>query len=183
MMKKAIVTGLMLLSTFSMEASAWDKLSGHSAGIREKLCVAVRSQQEWINLWVKHTAGRAETRPAVDFTKEMVVAVFLGVRNTGGYKVDVKVMADPIEPKSHIVVFYREVPPQAGFNVQMVTQPFIMVKVPKKPKVDFEEDGAVSIPEKQQQPQSVFTPDQQMHIQKTMDHLKDISGDSMTIFR
>ena len=183
-MNKTILLGLMFLSSFASAASAWDKISGQSAGVREKLCVVVRSQQEWGVLWIKHTGGKTAGRPAVDFTKEMVVAVFLGERSQGGYKVEVKLMADPIEPKTRIVVFYREVPPAGNsFNIQMLSQPFVMVKIPRKAKVDFEEDGVMSIPERQSAPRSIFSPEEKMHIQKTIDQLQSLAADTPAIFR
>lgn len=179
MINKTILMALMVLPSFASAASAWDKIAGQSAGIKEKLCVVVRTQQEWGALWIKHNHGRAAGKPAVDFTKEMVVAVFLGERRSGGYKVEVKLMADPLEPKTRIVVFYREVPPAgASFAVQMVTQPYVMVKVPHKAKVDFEEDVAMSIPEKQSYQQGIFPPDQKMHILKTMDNLQTMAADA-----
>jgi hypothetical protein len=184
-MRKSLLIGLMFLSSMSSAASAWDKLAGQSTEIKEKLCVVVRSPQEWGSLWNKHTGGKADSRPAVDFSKEMVVAVFLGERNTGGYKVDITLMADPIEPKTHLVVFYREIQPESGsFNTEMISEPFVMVKIARKPKVDFEEDGSVSTPE-QQQPahQSVFSPEQKMQIQKTMDGLQSLASDNQALFR
>jgi hypothetical protein len=183
-MNKTILMGLMFLSSSVSAASAWDKIAGQSAGVKEKLCVVVRSQQEWGVLWIKHTGGKTEGRPAVDFTKEMVVAVFLGERNQGGYKVEVKLMADPLEPKTRVVVFYREVPPAGNsFNMQMLSQPFVMVKIPRKAKVDFEEDGVMSIPERQSAPQSIFSPEEKMHIQKTMDGLQSMAADVQATFK
>jgi len=183
-MNKTILIGLMFLSSFASAASAWDKIAGQSAGVKEKLCVVVRSQQEWGVLWIKHTGGKTEGRPAVDFTKEMVVAVFLGERSQGGYKVEVKLMADPLEPHARMVVFYREVPPPAGsFNMQMISQPFVMVKVPRKAKVDFEEDRVMSIPERQSAPQSIFSPEEKMRIQKTMNELQSMAPVAQAIFR
>ena len=183
-MRKTILIGLLLLSSLASAASAWDKLSGQSAGIKVKLCVVVRSQQEWGALWIKHTGGKTEGRPAVDFSKEMVVAVFLGERRTGGYKVDVKLMADPIEPKTRLVVFYREIPPDSGsFNMEMISQPYVMVKIALKPKVDFEEDGTMSIPEQQPAQQSVFSPEQKMRVQKTVEQLQSLAADSQALFR
>jgi|GEM_PF-1372533 len=184
MMNKTILIGLMLISSIASAASAWEKLSGQSSAVKAKLCVVVRSQQEWGALWTKHTGGKAEGRPAVDFTKEMVVAVFLGERRTGGYKVDIKLMPDPFEPKTRIVVFYREVRPDSGsFNMEMISQPYVMIKIPRKPNVDCEEDGTMSIPEQQPAQKSVFSPEQTMHIQKTVDQLQSLAADSQALFR
>jgi len=182
MINTPLLVGLMFVSSFASAASAWDKISGQSAGVKQKIFVVVRTQTEWNTLWTKHTAGKAEARPAVDFSKEMVVAVFLGERNQGGTKVEVKVMPDPLEPQSRMVVFYREVPPSSkSFNMQMVCQPFVMVKVPRRAKVDFEEDVAMSIPERPTAPQSIFSPDEKMRIMKSMDKLQSMA-DAQILF-
>src|SRR3954466_2978703 len=46
-----------------------------------------RSVEDWSKLWTLHAGER--TRPAVDFTKEIVVAVFMGTRPTGGFSVQI----------------------------------------------------------------------------------------------
>src|SRR5690349_22975578 len=64
---------------------------GLRSGIREPSQIAVRSQSEWQKLWRQHSS--ASTAPAplptVDFDKEIVVAVFLGEKPSGGYGVEI----------------------------------------------------------------------------------------------
>lgn len=172
-----------MVTLLSSAAQAWDKLAGQSAGIKDAQTVVVRTQKEWAALWTRHTAGRSEAMPQVDFSKEMVVGVFLGERNTGGYKVETKLMADPIEPKSRLVVFYKEVPPAAGrFNVQMVTRPFELRKVAKVQEVVFEADRAVTIPENQNYKKSAFTPENTFRIQETVSRLQALSEAPQALF-
>ena len=184
MRKNAILAGLMFLTTFASGASAWDKIEGQSNGITEKQFVVVRCESEWATLWIRHTAGRSEAMPVVDFNREMVVAVFLGERSTGGYKVEVKPIPDPISPKSRMVVLYREIAPaRKNFSIQMVTRPFIMVKVRKVQKVDFEEDQVVAIPENQAEPQKGMSPEDSMHMLQSVNKLQSVLQGSPALFQ
>ena len=90
--------------------------------------VVVRTAEEWARLWSGQSLD-ATTPPAVDFSKEMVVAVYLGSRPTAGYSVDI---ASVGEEGGKIVVKYRETKPQRGMMLaQIITSPFAVVAVPK----------------------------------------------------
>jgi hypothetical protein len=54
---------------------------GSNSGIDETLEAVVRSEDEWQTLWRSH--GGADPAPAVDFSRELVAAVFLGRRRSG----------------------------------------------------------------------------------------------------
>ena len=182
MLQKAILVGLMLLPCTCV-AQSGEEMAGQSAGGKEKQCAVVRSWQEWAILWAKHR-GSLKILPDVDFSKEMIVAVFLSERSTGGYKVELQLMADPLRPQSRLVVFYREAPPPAGGAViQLVTRPFAMRKTPKFAEVVFEADQAMRIPEGRQAPKSVFTPDNIFHIQTGISGLRKLAEDSSAGFK
>ncbi|MGV7643070.1 protease complex subunit PrcB family protein, partial [Mycobacterium kansasii] len=57
------------------------------SGVSRPEQVVARTEPEWRALWERHAPGR--TPPAVDFSKNMVVAVFLGSRPSGGYQVQI----------------------------------------------------------------------------------------------
>ena len=63
----------------------------------------VHTAGEWEALWRAH--GGERTRPAVDFSKEFVVAVFLGSRPTAGFSVEIVGTRDD---GAGLVVQYRE---------------------------------------------------------------------------
>jgi hypothetical protein len=86
-----------------------------------------RSAAEWATLWNRHAGERA--RPPVDFSKEMVVAVFLGSRPTAGFSMEI---VSAREEGFTLIVQYRETrPPQAGSVVaQILTSPYHIVAVP-----------------------------------------------------
>lgn len=50
---------------------------GQTSGVRQPLQAVIRDRAAWTELWRRH-AGPAATVPAVDFTQEMVLAVFAG---------------------------------------------------------------------------------------------------------
>ena len=60
---------------------------GPMSAIDEPRQVTVRSAAEWAALWKEN--GASEPVPAVDFSREMVVGVFLGSRPTAGYGVEI----------------------------------------------------------------------------------------------
>lgn len=108
---------------------------GYRSGIREPLQIVVRNQDEWNAIWKRHSSIDKNPRsaPSIDFNREMVVGIFLGEKNTGGYEVEI---LRGEEQNSSLYFYYREKSPPAGAIVtQVVTQPFHLVKVAKHENV------------------------------------------------
>jgi hypothetical protein len=104
---------------------------GSQSGVRERLQIAIRSQVEWTELWTRHNANKAKPPPPpkVNFGQEMVVAVFLGEKPTGGYAIEITRAA---KTDRGIEVGYREQTPAPGaMTIQALTQPFHIVRIPK----------------------------------------------------
>jgi hypothetical protein len=95
------------------------------SGVEEARQVVVRTPEAWKALWKTHAPG--ESMPAVDFAKYMVVGVFLGSRNTGGYRVTIT----GIEGRgTSATVTYREERPGArDMTAQVITFPHHLVRV------------------------------------------------------
>jgi hypothetical protein len=97
------------------------------SGIDRAEHVVARDAAQWQALWQRHAPGRPA--PAVDFTKQMVLAVFLGSRPSGGYQVQisgVRVDGDTL------VVQWRETAPGPGqLAAQVLTSPSHIVTVPR----------------------------------------------------
>jgi PrcB C-terminal len=95
------------------------------SGVEEARQVVVRTPEEWKALWKEHAPG--QPMPAVDFTKSMVIGVFLGSRNTAGYRVTIT----GIERDGAIVVVtYRDERPGArDILAQVITFPHHLVRV------------------------------------------------------
>lgn len=99
--------------------------------------VVVRSQAELQKLWgkLKPGAGFSETGggppalPKVDWSKEMVLAVFLGARPSAGYKVEVRSVAE--KSGSLVARVVETKPPKDAITASVLTQPFHVVAVKK----------------------------------------------------
>ena len=93
---------------------------------------SARSVQEWSQLWTQHAGER--TRPAVDFSKEVVVAVFLGTRPTSAFGIEIVRVR---EEGPALVVTYRETRPAPdGVAAQVLTSPYHIVAVPRGSTTD-----------------------------------------------
>ena len=98
--------------------------------------VVVRSADEWARVWRTHAPDRQP--PAVDFSREMAVGVFLGSRPTAGYAVEILGVR---EAQDGVVVQYRRTtPPRDMITAQVITTPYHIVAIPKRDgPVRFEE--------------------------------------------
>ena len=96
---------------------------------------AVKTVEAWKQLWQQHSPDRP--LPAVDFSKEMVVGVFMGSRPSAGYTLEI---VSAIEASGTLVVRYREASPSRGaMTAQVITSPYHLVAVPFFPgDVKFE---------------------------------------------
>lgn len=100
---------------------------GPSSGVEEPKQVVVRSPAEWDSLWKSHAGP--QTAPAVDFSTNMVAAVFLGTRPTGGHRVEI---VGTRREKDLLIIEYIERAPGADAIVtQVLTSPFHIVKLPR----------------------------------------------------
>ena len=70
--------------------------------------------------------------PIINFEQEMVIALFLGEKNSGGYSIAVEQIMN-VDDKVNVV--YRITSPKAGEMVTSVmTQPYCIIKIPKTSK-------------------------------------------------
>jgi hypothetical protein len=96
--------------------------------------VVARSAAEWTSLWNRHAGERS--RPAVDFSREMVVAVFLGSRPTAGFGIEIVSAKDE---GGTLIVQYRETAPGPGrITAQVLTFPCHLAAVPRYANVRFD---------------------------------------------
>jgi len=103
---------------------------GSSSGIREPTRVVVRTSREWLVVWARHAQPiGAVVPPPVDFSRDMVLGVFMGERQTGGYRIEITA----VERTAEVVrVRYRTHEPEpAAILTQALTQPFHLVRVPR----------------------------------------------------
>ncbi len=100
---------------------------GTQSNIDEGRQVTVRSEDEWARLWQQHKPDRP--KPAVDFSKQMVLGVFMGSRSTGGFAVEI---LGASETGGALTVQYRETIPSPGaITAQVISSPYHLAAVPK----------------------------------------------------
>lgn len=102
---------------------------GLDSGVRERTQAVARTQGEWVALWDRHTRTRTAPPPppAVDFSREMVVALFMGERPTGGYEIEVTQVE---RTAAGLTVHHRAKSPDPGdMLTQSLTSPFHLVKL------------------------------------------------------
>src|SRR2546425_3673082 len=120
-----LATLLKATTTTATRMKTVDK--GPMSGIDAPRQVPVRTPAEFATLWKSHAADRK--MPDVDFTKNMVVGIFLGSRPTAGFGVEI-VSAQP--ESGTLLVKYKETRPSRDtIAAQVLTSPFHLVAVPK----------------------------------------------------
>jgi hypothetical protein len=135
---QSVIGSLIMLGLFAcVTANGESSLSirslakGGFSGIREPKQEAIRDTLAWEKFWKQHSVSgsSADRIPAVDFTKEMVIAVTMGVKRTGGYAIEI-VRVEKTEKLLRI--FVKETSPAPGaLTIQALTAPFHFVAVPK----------------------------------------------------
>jgi hypothetical protein len=101
--------------------------SSHMSGIDTPQQTVARTAAEFEVLWKKHAPG--QTVPTVDFTKQMVLAVFLGSRPTGGFNV---LITGVQQSGNDLVAHWTEARPAPGMvATTVITSPAHIVAVPR----------------------------------------------------
>ena len=100
---------------------------GDQSNVDDAKQVVVRTAGEWMRLWQQHSPDRP--RPAVDFSKEMVVGVFMGSRPNAGFSTAI---VTTTAANGALIVRYTESVPKPGMlTAQILTFPYHLVAIPK----------------------------------------------------
>ena len=96
----------------------------------------IKDSKNWKQLqdktFVEYVFGQPKALPVVDFTKEMVLAVYRGKQSSGGYGITI---VNVLEEATQLSVLVQETDPGIGDIVtDALTQPYHCVKVPKSEK-------------------------------------------------
>ena len=129
-MNEVIATCAVLLSVF-LQAAVPSPLRSVEKGAESRVEVqrqaTARNAAEWTSLWHAHSWDRPE--PAIDFSREMVVGVFMGSRPTAGFAVEIVGYHDSGDG---VVVQYREMTPgRDSLTAQIIISPYHLVAIPK----------------------------------------------------
>lgn len=122
---------------------------GAMSGFNEPTRLVITNQAEWEKVWQKHNIRRTPVPevPKVDFEKEMVLLVAMGMRNTGGYSIAIA----RIEKEEGRMVVHVDTksPPPGAITLQALTAPFHVVAAKSRElPVVFKVDGKIEKPTK-----------------------------------
>ncbi len=82
--------------------------------------------QTW---WAKHSGQGAQTVPyKFDPNKEFCVAIYLGEKNTGGYRIYVETVARST-PATGIIATVELTPGKGSMSTQALTQPWVLIAI------------------------------------------------------
>lgn len=132
---KNILLAVVAFSAGLARAEDWKTLSGGNSGILEFKTVVVEDAKSWRQIWTSHAPGKPA--PEVDFSKEMVVGVFLGERPSAGYSVDLEIK-ETGKPVRTVVGYREKTPKDGGIGAEVLTYPFALAKIPARGDVNFE---------------------------------------------
>jgi PrcB C-terminal len=111
---------------------------GDQSNVDDVKHVLVRTEAEWAKLWQQHSPDHP--RPAVDFSKEMVVGVFMGSRPNAGFSTSV---ISATTGNGALIVRYKETMPAASsVSAQILTFPYHLVAIPKATVTDVKFEKA-----------------------------------------
>lgn len=104
-------------------------VQGTYANRRDSGQEVIRSQTEYERIWrqTQHSENPDDLPQEIDFQSEMVIALFMGRQNTGGYSIEVEEIR---AGDRRATVYYREYSPGPGeMRTQALTSPFHLVRV------------------------------------------------------
>src|SRR5437899_1704963 len=132
-----VVLALAVALLLCLAANAVEKIpvrtlaKGAFSGITTPKQEVIKDQAAWEKFWNAHhaKAKSAPKLPAVDFGKEMIIAVTMGRKNSGGYSVEITGVA---AAANRLRVSVKQTLPKPGAMViTALTAPFHFVAVPK----------------------------------------------------
>jgi hypothetical protein len=101
---------------------------GTTSAIEDRREVVARTTAEWAALWRSHVGSDSPPAPAVDPSKTMVAAVFVGYRPTGGYSVEMT--GTRAEGDTLVIEYVLRAPGRGDLVTQALTAPFHIVALP-----------------------------------------------------
>ncbi len=129
-----------------MSASVQTIDKGDYSAIEDPLTEVYRTEVDFHAFWARHKKNTWEPPPVpvVDFTSQIVAAVFLGTKSSGGNGVEVTSVDEEEGGGGDLVVnFLTSDPSPGGMTTMALTQPYHIVKIDHLGggKVTFEGSG------------------------------------------
>ena len=103
-------------------------LSGSHSLVDTSTVILVKNEREWDRIWVQ-AKGKIDplpSRPSVDFSKQYVLAAFMGERPSSGYHVEVSA----IEKDGNVLNVHVKKYETPGM-LTVITNPFYLARIPR----------------------------------------------------
>ena len=105
--------------------------SGNYCGITDFQNLCINEEAEWKKYWdlIHKQTIPVPKLPEINFEENMVIASFMGSKNSGGYSARI----DEVkwENGSYTIQLTHVSPGSSCFNTMAITQPYLIVQVPK----------------------------------------------------
>jgi hypothetical protein len=104
-------------------------LSGSNSNIFKASNMIIRSQDELETIYtsINKTILPKHDIPKIDFTKEIVIGLFMGSRNSSGYAIEI----DKVQSEKEQTSIYIKKTSPSGMVTSVMTQPFYLAKMDK----------------------------------------------------
>jgi hypothetical protein len=116
-----------MMSAQGTQPSFTNVVRGDMSGQQTAKQVTVRTAAEWKALWKDHAP--TSKMPDIDFTREMVVGIFLGTKSSVGH--EVTIVGVRMQEKDLVVEYVQKQPGRGTMAAQILTEPYHLVAVPK----------------------------------------------------
>jgi hypothetical protein len=103
---------------------------GTDSQITDPRQVVVRTEEEWRSLWAAHSPRPV---PPINFSRAVVVGLFLGSRPTAGFRVEIT--GATLQGEQAIVRFVEYRPAPDAILAQVLTSPFHLVTLPAEVRI------------------------------------------------
>jgi hypothetical protein len=103
-------------------------LAGSHSLVDTSAVMLVKNESDWDKVWIQ-AKGRIDplpTRPTVDFSRQCVIAAFMGERPSSGFRIEISA----IEKRGKILDLHIKKYETPGM-LTVVTNPFYLVRLPK----------------------------------------------------
>ena len=119
----SLVASAYITSAMAMPFETISK--GHNSAIEEELTEVYRTRHDFERFWNRHGSNSYPPphAPDVDFDSKMVVAVFVGMKNSGGYDVKITSVDHDVGTDELVVNFMTSEPPPGAIVTMALTQP------------------------------------------------------------
>lgn len=124
----AILTKATMVGAQEGAAKSPPEWGGQYSSQKRPMFSVIKSQEQWQELFA--AAFNRTTAPEVDFQRYVVAAVFMGLKMTGGYRVEFK---EPYVKDNKLIIPFQEQAPAPGSIVtQALTTPFRLKVIARK---------------------------------------------------